>query len=88
MSTEECLSLIQQMAELGVRHVTLIGGETYLRHDWLIIIHAIRKAGMECSLQTGGLHLTKEKIRQAAEAGLQAAGVSIDGLLPLHDRLR
>jgi Y-X(10)_GDL-associated radical SAM protein len=88
MSTEECLTLIDQMGELGVRHVTLIGGEAYLRPDWLVLVRAIRKAGMECSLQTGGLHFDPAKIRSAAEAGLQAAGVSIDGLQPLHDRVR
>ena len=39
-------------------------------------------------LQSGGLHLTEERIRLATEAGLQAAGVSIDGLAEVHDRLR
>jgi radical SAM protein with 4Fe4S-binding SPASM domain len=39
-------------------------------------------------MQTGGLHLTEERIREAAEAGLQGVGVSIDGLEEVHDRLR
>src|SRR5205823_13031664 len=45
-------------------------------------------AGMLCTLQTGARNFTEERIRQAAEAGLTAAGVSIDGLRPLHDHLR
>ncbi|HJR07380.1 MAG TPA: GDL motif peptide-associated radical SAM/SPASM maturase [Pyrinomonadaceae bacterium] len=88
LSTEECLDLVRQMARLGTREVTLIGGEAYLRRDWLEIIREIRLQGMNCTLQTGGLHLNEERIRQAADAGLQAAGVSIDGLPELHDRLR
>src|SRR5918997_419198 len=88
LSTEECLDLVRQMARLGTREVTLIGGEAYLRRDWLEIIREIRLQGMNCTLQTGGLHLTEERIRQAADAGLQGAGVSIDGLPELHDRLR
>lgn len=88
LSTEECRDLIRQLARLGTREVTLIGGEAYLRRDWLDIIREIRAQGMECTLQSGGLHLTEERIRQAAEAGLQAAGVSIDGLAEVHDRLR
>lgn len=88
LSTEECLDLVRQMARLGTREVTLIGGEAYLRRDWLQIIREIRDQGMNCTLQTGGLHLTEERVRQAADAGLQAAGVSIDGLRELHDNLR
>jgi Y-X(10)_GDL-associated radical SAM protein len=88
LSTDECLDLVRQLARLGTREVTLIGGEAYLRRDWLEIIREIRTQGMDCTLQSGGLHLTEERIRQAADAGLQAAGVSIDGLPDVHDRLR
>lgn len=88
LSTEECFDLIRQMARLGTREVTIIGGEAYLRRDWLKLISEIRAQGMDCTMQTGGLHFTEERIRQAAEAGLQAGGVSIDGLPELHDELR
>lgn len=88
LSTEECLDLIRQLARLGTREVTLIGGEAYLRRDWLDLIREIRSQGMDCTMQSGGLHLTEERIRLAAEAGLQAAGVSIDGLAEVHDKLR
>jgi len=59
-----------------------------MRRDWTELIREIRAQGMDCTMQTGGLHLTEERIRAAAEAGLQAGGVSIDGLPELHDRLR
>lgn len=88
LSTDECLDLVRQLARLGTREVTLIGGEAYLRRDWLQIIREVRAQGMDCSMQSGALHLTEERIREAAEAGLQAAGVSIDGLPELHDELR
>ena len=88
LSTEECLDLVRQFARLGTREITLIGGEAYLRKDWLKIISEINSNGIQCTLQSGGLHLTDERLRQAADAGLAAAGVSIDGLKDLHDRLR
>jgi Y-X(10)_GDL-associated radical SAM protein len=88
LSTDECLDLVRQLARLGTREVTLIGGEAYLRKDWLKIIREIRAQGMDCSMQSGALHLTEERIQQAADAGLQAAGVSIDGLPEVHDQLR
>lgn len=88
LSTQECKDLIRQLARLGTREVTLIGGEAYLRRDWLEIIREVRAQGMDCTMQSGGLHLNEERIRAAAEAGLLAAGVSIDGLAEVHDKLR
>jgi radical SAM protein with 4Fe4S-binding SPASM domain len=88
LSVRECLALIDDLAALGVRDVGLIGGETYLRPDWLDLIRAIRAAGMDCSLQTGGRNMDERRIAAAAEAGLQGMGVSLDGLSDTHDRLR
>ena len=75
LSTGECLELVEQLASLGTREVTLIGGEAYLRKDWTLIIRSIRDAGMDCTLQSGGLHLNAERIRQATNAGLQGLGI-------------
>ncbi|WP_043629091.1 radical SAM/SPASM domain-containing protein [Nonomuraea candida] len=88
MTTQECLGVVRQLHELGAREVTLIGGEAYLRKDWVEIVRSISDAGMECTLQTGAWQLTGTRIAQAADAGLVACGVSIDGLAPLHDHLR
>ena len=88
LSTEECLDVVRQLAELGTRDVNLIGGEAYLRRDWLTIVKAIADAGMHCSIQTGGRGLTFEKIKAAAAAGVGTLGVSIDGPREVHDRLR
>src|SRR5688500_4624584 len=54
LSTEECLDLVRQMAEIGVREVTLIGGEAYLRSDWLEIVRAITARGMTATMTSGG----------------------------------
>ena len=88
LSTPEALQLVDQLAELGVREVTLIGGEAYLRKDWSQIISAIARSGMLCSLQTGGRNMTEARVGEAVAAGLGAAGVSIDALPELHDQLR
>src|SRR6202042_1954305 len=41
-----------------------------------------------CAVQTGGRNLTPERLALAVEAGLSGLGVSLDGLAPLHDRVR
>jgi radical SAM protein with 4Fe4S-binding SPASM domain len=88
LETAECLDLVAQLAALGVLEVTVIGGEAYLRDDWLAIVRAIRAAGMRCSMTTGGRGVTADLARAAAEAGLQTTSVSIDGNEATHDRLR
>lgn len=88
LSTEECLQVIDSLARLGTREVSLIGGEAYLRKDWTELIKAIRAHGMYCAVQTGGRNLTPARLAQAVEAGLNGIGVSLDGLAPLHDTVR
>jgi len=88
LSTEECLDIVRQLAELGTRQITLIGGEAYLRKDWLVIVKAIADAGIHCGIQSGARALTDERIRAAIEAGLGTLGVSIDGPREIHDRQR
>jgi radical SAM protein with 4Fe4S-binding SPASM domain len=88
LTTAECLDLVDQMADLGVREVTLIGGEAYLRDDWLEIVRALRRRGMQATMTTGGRGLSAERVAAAAQAGLQSVSVSLDGLEETHDRLR
>jgi radical SAM protein with 4Fe4S-binding SPASM domain len=88
LSTAECLDLVRQMAELGVQEVTIIGGEAYLREDWLEIVRAIRAHGMQCGMTSGGRAITPELAQAARQAGLQTVSISIDGTEEIHDRLR
>ena len=88
LTPSEALDLVRQLAELGVREVTLIGGEAYLRDDWLDIVRAVRAHGMECSITTGGRGVTPELAGEAKRAGIQNASVSFDGLRETHDRIR
>jgi radical SAM protein with 4Fe4S-binding SPASM domain len=88
LSTSEALGLVAQLSDLGVEEVTLIGGEVYLRDDWVSLIAAIRARGMRCTMVTGGRSFSAERARAACEAGLQSVSVSVDGLRDAHDRLR
>ncbi len=88
LNTAEALDLVDQIAELGARDVGLIGGEAYLRKDWLEIVAAIRAAGMRCDLQTGGRNLSEERVARAAAAGLCGVGISLDGIGATHDKIR
>ncbi|QLE55852.1 nif11-class peptide radical SAM maturase 3 [Nostoc sp. TCL26-01] len=88
LSTEEALDLVKQMAEVGITEVTLIGGEAFLRPDWLEIAQAINSAGMLCGMTTGGYGITLDTARRMKDAGIKVVSVSVDGLEATHDRLR
>src|SRR5258706_10136876 len=85
LSTAEALDLVDQMADLGVREVTLIGGEAYLREDWLDIVRRLRRHGIQVSTTSGGRGLTPAIIAAAQDAGLGGASISIDGDEATHD---
>lgn len=88
LSTAEALDLVKQMADVGITEVTIIGGEAFLRPDWLEIAQAITKAGMLCGMTTGGYGITLDTARRMKEAGIGVVSVSVDGLEATHDRLR
>jgi radical SAM protein with 4Fe4S-binding SPASM domain len=88
LDTEECLRLVAELAELGVGEVVLIGGEAYLRDDFLLVVRACREHGMAVTMTTGGWGLTAERCAAAKEAGLRGVSVSIDGLEDSHDHAR
>jgi radical SAM protein with 4Fe4S-binding SPASM domain len=88
LTLEECRRVVDQLAELGTREITLIGGEVYLRPDWVEVVRAISDRAMLCTMQTGGRGLRPERLDAAIAAGLRSVGVSIDGPDELHDALR
>jgi radical SAM protein with 4Fe4S-binding SPASM domain len=88
LSTDEALSLVDQLAALGVREVSLIGGEVYLREDWETIVRRVRDRGLSCGIVTGGRGFDRARSQAAKDAGVTAVSVSVDGLEATHDRLR
>ena len=88
LTTSEALDLVAQLADVGISEVTLIGGEAFLRRDWLTIAAAISNAGMTCTMTTGGYALPARIMRRMADAGISHVSVSIDGLEKTHDGIR
>ncbi len=88
LSTAACLDAVAQMAELGIREVTLIGGEAYLREDWDVIAAEISRRGMTVGITTGARNLTPERIQRAVDAGVAGISISLDGLEQTHDAQR
>lgn len=88
LGVDEALDIVAQLAEAGAAEVTFIGGEAYLWPDWLQVVRATVDAGMVATMTTGARAITADLALTAADAGISAMSVSIDGLEQTHDRLR
>lgn len=54
LSTDECLRLVDELADLSVLEVSLIGGEAHLHPGFLPILRALKARGIEVGVTTGG----------------------------------
>ncbi|MBV1858963.1 MAG: radical SAM protein [Nannocystaceae bacterium] len=88
LSRAEALDLAHQIADLGLDSITLIGGEAYLREDWLEIAATLIERGVETSVTTGGRGIDRARAEAMAEVGISTVSVSVDGLQATHDHLR
>jgi len=88
LSTEVALSIVDQLADLGCREVTLLGGEPFLRKDWQEIACRLISHGIETTFVSNGIAVNDSVAHQLAALGVKALGLSIDGLESRHDRLR
>lgn len=88
LTTEQCFGVIDSLKRLGTREISIIGGEAFLRKDWIEIIERIHQSGIECSMQSGAYNLNEERIIAAKNAGINNIGVSIDGMPDTHNKIR
>ena len=88
LTTGEALEVVEALARLGTRELTIIGGEAYLRRDWTDIVAAAAGHGIYVAMQTGARALTEKRLKAGIDAGLGGLGVSLDGLAESHDRIR
>ena len=88
LSTEECLKVAGQLADLGCERVSLIGGEVFIRPDWATIAKALTERNVKVSVITNGYMFSDKLISQLKYVDIESVAVSIDGPEPIHDAFR
>ena len=76
MTTQELLSVIDELAALGTRRISLWGGEPLLRDDIGEIVSHIKSKGIHCAMNSNG-YLVPEK--RDVLAMLNQFALSLDG---------
>ncbi|MDO4326058.1 MAG: radical SAM protein [bacterium] len=88
LTTEECLQVASQLADLGCRRVSLIGGEVFMRPDWDVIAQSLTKRGVKVAIITNGYLFSEDSIRRLKAVPIESVAVSVDGPAAIHDKYR
>ncbi len=82
LPTEVWLDVLAQAANLGVLQLHLSGGEPTVRQDLEAIVAGAAKVGLYSNLITAAVLLTRERLEQLADAGLDHVQISIQDVAP------
>ena len=89
LTTAEALRVADELVALPATEVTLMGGELFLRSDWLKVAERLREGGVQLVVFTNGTLLTPERIAQLRALEPRTIGTSLDGgRATAHDAIR
>ena len=89
-TTEQCLAIVDQIADCGVPNLSLTGGEPLIRRDFMQIVDHILERGMHIEvIMTNGALVSEELLCALEERGCKPElNMSYDGTQGWHDWLR
>jgi len=85
---DEWLGVIDELKKLGVRHITLSGGEPFLYPRWRDLVRYIKDRRTHVNFISNGYCVTEDDMRFMKSAGVEHVGVSLDGDEKTHDLIR
>ena len=88
LDTDEALQLIQSMKDVGLKQITLSGGEPTIREDIHILSKALSDANIGVTWISNGWLIDENMVNKALEAGVEYIAMSLDGLEETHDKIR
>lgn len=88
LTTEEGRRLLDDLAAFGAPVVLFSGGEPLIRPDIFALASYASGKGLRCVLSTNGTLITPQMALQIRKAGFSYVGVSLDGVGPVHDKVR
>nr|MDO8082207.1 radical SAM protein [Candidatus Freyarchaeota archaeon] len=89
LTLTEIRNLIDDLARIGVKRVTLSGGEPTIRKDFWDVLRYLDDADIQVSLFTNGFFLDRNFVGRLSEFSVSGVRISIDGGVPsTHDKIR
>lgn len=89
LTTEEAKEVIDKLDRASVPIIAFSGGEPLVRKDLFELTRYAHDKGIYVAVATNGTLVTKEKVRQMKEAGIEFLQISLDGsTAETHDSFR
>lgn len=88
LTLDRQIALIDEMARCGVQEIRFTGGEVLSHHGHCALIARAKKHNIRASIGTNATLIDAVRAQKLADAGLQSAVVSIDGVQAVHDTIR
>ena len=89
LNREEIIKLIIAAKKFKMKAIYFTGGEPFLCPELLHYIHQAKQLNLIVNIDTNGLLLTKEKVKQLKQLNVDDIGISLDGASKdTHDKLR
>src|SRR4030067_3741002 len=88
LTTGEGKALLDDLAEFGAPTVLSSGGAPLIRPDLFELAAYARDRGLRCIISTNGTLITPDLAGEIRRCGFSYVGVSIDGIGPVHDKVR
>lgn len=88
LTTDEALKLCDDLADLGLKWVTVSGGEALTRSDWHLIVKRLKDNGITPHIITNGWLLNENIIKTVEDIGIGTFAMSLDGVKETHDFMR
>ena len=89
LTTEEVKHILDQLAIMNVFYVYILGGEPFLRKDFMDILGYCRSLNIEVMVSSNGWFITADLACTLARLGIRHVRVSIDGATAkTHDAIR
>jgi len=88
LTTDEVLSVIDQLSEMGCRTIKFSGGEVLLRKDIFALLKHAKERGIATSITSNGTLIDKTTASKLVRSGLDSITISIDSHEPeTHDKI-
>lgn len=88
LTTEKALDLCDQLADIGIKWITLSGGEPLARQDTPDLVKRLSDKGVSVKIITNGWLVDAKMAEALKRNGISTVAISIDGTEEIHDKIR
>ncbi|MCL2839297.1 MAG: radical SAM protein [Defluviitaleaceae bacterium] len=88
LTTDEALSLADQIGDIGLQWITLSGGEPLTRDDLPLLVERLASHSIAVNIITNGWLLQPAMAETLKASGISSIAISLDGIEKTHDNIR